>query len=485
MRNVIHKRDACIERVRITHVWERTARRLQKAGVWLLVICILTGCAKQQEQVEDQSGEEAVQTEYVGMAGNRPQIQYRVSRMKPSVLTDQIGYETGSTKIAFFVGGQSGKPYEVINAETGETVYSGKMEYAGRDEQLQRTVCYGMFTEMVEEGSYYIRAGELGESYSFVIRDVLYLDLFDRLCASYEQLWDNERYDSEWLIQDARTISNLLIAYEYYTGIFGDDTGCSYSGNTIPDLIELVAARARQILALNTETLSVGELGAYTGILAKFAQDYRAIDAELSAQCLTAAQSGYDALLEKKKQEGAARTTRDESLTFYAAAELFRATGYSRYHTAVKEYLRQAAEETPDGHGDDMDFYGKVAYLSAKYRVDTALCSKVIGAVMGEAEELAAAYNAQVYLTAAEHPGELCGDMVKFAVVNYVITNQEYVTVQENQLHYLLGRNPYGESYLPVGAYPAEEMITDDSEQVSALILLMCEIVKAETEEAD
>lgn len=451
----------------------------------LLSICILGGCAKQQPQIENAGSEEDVPSGYVGMAETQPQIPYRVSRMRPSVLTDQIGYETGSTKIAFFIGGQSGQNYEVIDAETGQTVYSGKMEYAGRDEQLQRTVCYGTFTEMVEEGRYYIRAGELGESYSFAIGNVLYGDLFRQLCGTYESLWDNEAYDSKSIIEDARTISNLLIAYEYYTGIFGDDTGCRYSGNTIPDLIELVAQRVRQILEVNADTLSIGELGAYAGILAKFAQDYSAVDAGLSAQCLAAAQDGYEKLLGKNKIAGADRTDPDGSLSFYAAAELYRATGHARYHTAVKEYLAQTASRVPESHDESMEFYGKIAYLSTKYRVNTALCSEVISAVMSEAEDLAAAYNEQVYLTAAEHPDQLCGDMVKFAVVNYVITNHEYVTVQENQLHYLLGRNPKGESYLPFGAYHAEELIVNDGEQVSALILLMCEIVKAETEETD
>ncbi|MCM1538580.1 MAG: glycoside hydrolase family 9 protein [bacterium] len=448
-------------------------------------MCVLGGCAEQQPQIEDTDIEENVQAGYVGMAGDRAQIQYQVSRMRPSVLTDQIGYETGSTKLAFFIDGQNGQTFEVINAETGETVYSGKMEYAGRDEQTQRAVCYGTFTEMVEEGRYYIRAGALGESYSFSVGSALYGDLFRQLCASYEQLWHPGVYEPEYLIEDARTISNLLIAYEYYTGVFGDDTGCRYSGNTIPDLIELVAQRVEQIITLDIDTLSWEELGAYAGILAKFSQDYKAVDADLSAQCLTAAQDGYEKLLQVGRNAGDLAADRDESMSFYAAAELFRATGYARYHTVVKEYLAEAAESVPDSHGESMEFYGKVAYLSAKYRVDTALCSRVISAVMSEVEVLAAAYNGQVYLAAAEHPDGLCGDMVKFAIVNYVITNQEYVTVQENQLHYLLGRNPKGESYLPAGAYLAEEMLTDDGEQVSALILLMCEIMKAETEETN
>lgn len=452
--------------------------------VCVLSMCVLSGCAEKQPQTEDAGGEENVQAGYVGMAGDRAQIQYQVSRMRPSVLTDQIGYETGSTKLAFFIDGQNGQTFEVINAETGETVYSGKMEYAGRDEQAQHTVCYGTFTEMVEEGRYYIRAGALGESYSFLVGSALYSDLFRQLCASYEQLWHPGVYEPEYLMEDARTISNLLIAYEYYTGIFGDDTGCRYSGNTIPDLIELVAQRVEQILTLDIDMLSGEELGAYAGVLAKFSQDYKAVDAEMSAQCLSAAQDGYERLLQISQNAGNGAADQDGSMSFYAAAELFRATGYARYHTVVKEYLREAAGVS-DSRGGSMEFYGKVAYLSAKYRVDTALCSKVISAVMSEVEVLAAAYSEQVYLAEAEHSDGLCGDMVKFAVVNYVITNQEYVTVQENQLHYLLGRNPKGESYLPFGACQAEETVMDDGEQVSALILLMCEIMKAETEETN
>ena len=136
-------------RIHMRRVHGRVVCGLKKAGVLLLSICMLGGCAKQQPQADEKDGGENVQAGYVGMTGNRPQIQYRVSRMRPSVLTNQIGYETGSTKIVFFIGGENGQTYEVINAETGETVYSGKMEYAGRDEQLQRTVCYGMFTEAI------------------------------------------------------------------------------------------------------------------------------------------------------------------------------------------------------------------------------------------------------------------------------------------------------------------------------------------------
>lgn len=71
--------------------------------VVLLCIVMLCGCARQHTRKEDAAGEEIVQTGYVGMEGNRAEIQYQVARMRPSVLADQIGYEAYSTKTVFFI----------------------------------------------------------------------------------------------------------------------------------------------------------------------------------------------------------------------------------------------------------------------------------------------------------------------------------------------------------------------------------------------
>ena len=78
---------------------------------------------------------------------------------------------------------------------------------------------------------------------------------------------------------------------------------------------------------------------------------------------------------------------------------------------------------------------------------------------------------------------EICESMSKLALVNYVITNHEYVTVQENHLHYLLGRNPAGLSYISGTGYQSaetEECISADSYQSSALIFMMSEIIREE-----
>lgn len=446
-----------------------------------LCVCLIGGCGqKSSDQPQDEQPQgEVIRVGYTGMAGESPQLHYQVDTMYPLVLTDRIGYAAGSKKVAVFVGGENGAGYDIIDSETGKTVYSGKMTYAGTEDSRQTAVCYGTFTEMVEEGAYYIRSDKLGESYPFVIGDGMYSELFRKICLSLEQHWDgHEAYDAKLLMQDARTLSNLLIAYECYTGIFGDDTGCAYSGNTVPDLLDLAAVRVRRIASLDRSQLTDTQLAAYTGILAKFAQDYKVADASFAGECLAAAQLGYAALT-KRESEGM-----DASLLFYAASELYRATGYAAYHDVVRSYHRDKDTSHGTGRKDSgiMEFYGNIAYVTSKNRVDMKLCDEIVRSMMRDVEQIAASYNENLYMTMQEQMGEVREDLVKLVVVNYVITSYEYVTVQENQLHYLLGRNPRGAGW----AYrTADGIVTDNAEQASALVLLLCEIVKSEMGEGN
>ncbi|MGN0307030.1 MAG: hypothetical protein ACI4DN_02315, partial [Lachnospiraceae bacterium] len=71
-------------------------------------------------------------------------------------------------------------------------------------------------------------------------------------------------------------------------------------------------------------------------------------------------------------------------------------------------------------------------------------------------------------------------DMTIMALVNYVITNHEYSTLQKNYLDYFLGRNPdarclvksFGTRNMPEGA---EEMI---DETYAALLYLLLQSTK-------
>lgn len=437
----------------------------------VLCLALLGGCGLKEEEKPIQSTQ-VQDSGYVGMTGDHPELNYEITPMRPGVLTDQTGYDSDSTKVVLFLGSSLGDSFQVIDAESGSTVYSGEIEYSGIDPQSGERVSYGVFTGLVENGDYYIKTSVIGESYPFSISDSLYTDVFRSACIQFQSLWETEAgYRPQELRKDAETICNLLIAFEYYTGIFQDDLGIDGSGNDIPDLLDIIRNRVNVILTVDSRELSYEQLACYTGILAQFAQDYKSFDAVYADACLTKAQEAFR-ILEQSKEP-----SQDESYYFYALSQLYRATGYVNYHTQLKNILKQGAVS------GEMAFYGNVAYMSCKYKVDADLCSGIMTALMNEAEEISQISSKDPYLVCGYDLQEICESMSKLALVNYVITNHEYVTVQENHLHYLLGRNPAGLSYISGIGYQSaetEECISADSYQSSALIFMMSEIIREE-----
>lgn len=90
------------------------------------------------------------------------------------------------------------------------------------------------------------------------------------------------------------------------------------------------------------------------------------------------------------------------------------------------------------------DFYllmAKATYLSTKWKVDHVLCGQMIEGLMREAGRIAAAAKGGPFLVESEKTDVILWDMTVVALANYAIMNHEYVTVVENHVHYLMGRN--------------------------------------------
>ena len=66
--------------------------------------------------------------------------------------------------------------FEIIDEETGETVYNGTVRQ--KPEADGSLMGYGDFTDLTEEGTYYVRGGILGRSYNFALSDAVYDELF-------------------------------------------------------------------------------------------------------------------------------------------------------------------------------------------------------------------------------------------------------------------------------------------------------------------
>ncbi|MCI9316162.1 MAG: hypothetical protein HFI57_14510 [Lachnospiraceae bacterium] len=505
----------------------------------LLCTALMPGCSYVSQTPFDkfQNGGDSEFTT-LGLA---PEFNYEVPESLPSILVDQVGYASDSSKVAFFRGELLPDYFMIIDADSGQEVYKGEIEKRGYDQQTGESVSYGDFTSFQKPGTYYIEAAVIGQSYSFTIADNPYGDLFDvalkqyyynrcgltlsaelagdaahNACHAREAQMKAEAavkldVSGGWHVDGAanrdvttgcRTVNYLLLAYELYPEVFGDDAGIPESGNEIPDLLDEVKYEIDWLLKMqdaksgavysavsSVDNATLGYLLYIEGVtmdatiqfaatLAKFSYLYQNYDREFATLCLKASDRAF-------RYAGQYLADVSPEEYFYAAAELYRATGGYGYHNVVKNYLLQ---NSVTDMKNNFVFWGCVTYMATKQRVDVNLCSDVIKILMEEGEQISyAAKNSKFLVGMDEKTGgiaESLQDITRLVVVDHIITNHEYGTVLQNHLHYMLGRNPDSISYLDgAGSRNYKEIdenlgIMNQVELNAELVLMMSSIMK-------
>lgn len=479
-------------------------RHIRKIIGIILCLSLLTGCSGLSDISFDalQGNSEDDGFTSLGLA---PEFNYEVPVSLPNILVDQVGYARDSNKIAVILGELPPDSFTIMDADTGQVVYTGQIVQKGYDDETGVYVSYGNFTDFTTPGKYYIQAAVIGQSYSFEIAENLYDDLFQVALKQYyynrcgltlsselagtaahnachtkeAQMkedasvkldvtggWHMDEAGTRDVVRGCQTVNSLLLAYELYPDRFGDEVGIPESGNEIPDILDEVKYEIDWLLKMQDATSgavyasvssvdnkATGYILCIDGItmdatiqfaatMAKFSYLYQNYDREFATQCLKASDRAY-----RYAQKYLGDVSGEEY--FYASTELYRATGAGGYHTVIKNYLTQNPVTEMD---NDFIFWGCVTYLSTKQRVDVNLCSDVIKILMQEGERISYASKSSKLLVKADkkqsNSAELLKDLSRLAVVDHVISNHEYATVLENHLHYLLGRNLQSVSYL-------------------------------------
>lgn len=477
----------------------RSRYRLLSGG--LLAAVMLTACGSSMSLTEEAGAQEKELT----TLGLVPSFDYEVPVSKPSILVDQLGYDVNSSKIAIFEGEDLPGVFELVDADTGEIVYTAKTKEKGYDETTGSYISYGDFSEFEKPGEYCILSEVVGWSYPFEIKENPYQELFEDACRQYylnrcgvvlsseyagssahnachtreAQLredasvklevsggWHTDENGCRDVGRACEAVNMLLLAYELYPDMFTDDAGIPESGNGIPDLLDEIRYEADWLLKMqnaasgavyasvsavdaaagNTlicvESASMDATIRFAAAMAKFSYLYQSYDWDYANTCLKAADRAY-----RCAQQYPSEVSAEDF--FAAAAELYRATGAYGYHTAIEEYLGESPELDLK---NDSVLWGAAAYLSTKQKVDVKQCDILITALLREAEQVSYASKNSKFLVNMDKNETDCNgmlsDIVRLAVVDHVITNHEYTTVLENQLHYFLGRNPDSVSYL-------------------------------------
>lgn len=462
----------------------------------LAISLFLSGCAVDLPFMEsDMSGQEAPEftPETLGLT---PDFSYERPAERPGIRTDLLGYLPESAKTAVFQGKELPESFQVISRDSGECVYEGVVRIRG-DETDGISTGYGTFTELKEPGNYYIQCEKIGCSYYFEIGKDVYLEKAEELSRIIEDAQSAKADGGEDAVRASmeicETLSYLLLTYEMYPTL---PVKIWNSGNAGGDNTEINGEKFFKMLRTETDLLlsiqdektggvfreaktglvteeggqtpqseiSAEATAVYAGTMAKYSYLYQQYDWEYANICLKAAAKAWRYL---KSEERRGTLPADEAVTgrIYAASELYRASNERSYHN----YMLQNGELMVNGSEDLYLLMGKITYLSTRREVDHELCAKIMDGLMKGAGKIAAEGKTEVLLSKKTETDVILWKMTILALTNYAIMNHEYVTVIENQMHYLLGRNEEA------------ALLPEDPDSVAAAkLLLLFSVVEAE-----
>lgn len=198
-------------------------------------------------------------------------------REEAQINLNQIGYRPGDEKRAV-IRSESDKQstFTVTSADTGESVYEGRITDGITFGSSGDRVSYADFSELTKPGRYRVVTDNKEESYEFTIADDVYegalvdsqkmfylqrcgMDLDEeyagdfahRACHTDEaRVYGGTRYVDvsggwhdagdygRYTVPAAKAVADLLLSYELFPDSFSDDNGIPESGNGIPDILD-------------------------------------------------------------------------------------------------------------------------------------------------------------------------------------------------------------------------------------------------------
>lgn len=455
----------------------------------LLAAMLLAGCKSSDPgtvNTNPQPGEPAVEkvdNQNLSML-DAPEIAYEKESMVSSIHVDLVGYEAEAEKLAVIEAPILPRRFSVINKNTGETVYNGYVKEKDSVEDSGEAL-FGIldFSGVTAEGTYYIEADLVGRSLDFKVRTGIYGELFEDTFSGLKKLRDRDDDPQMLSLEDngdikkevsggwvtgekgqkdvcegCLAIQDLMWGLEYYPTSFAGDGDGQNPGNGIPDVIDEIIFEATWLLKMqNPETggvyTSVSPANADSGskklvilgettratayfcaTMARLSSVLNKYDSALSKKCLDAANRSWKCLEVNKDLV-------DNTQMFRAAVEMYRISGKKVYKDIIDKYLKDNAGRE---YADRISLDGAITYMATTRSTDRDYCTLLMDRFMERTELKSNSAKNAGYLVEEDVSDEavLLRNLTELLIINYVISNKEYGTIEENYLHYLCGRNP-------------------------------------------
>lgn len=427
----------------------------------LLAMVLLSSCGLENkvnnDAMENDAGTNGTAAEAIAQADGSSStaagfsVAYELPDMQPGVLVSRCGYPENGRKTVIFRGKKLPGHYEIIDRTEKTVIFTGDLQDVVYNALTEEYNGYGDFSELTTEGEYEIRCDYIGYSYPFTIEKG---GLSGKLAEGINELKGPEALADDEIEEACRTVSLLLLSYELYGGVYTQDA----------DTEEAFFAVLRTYIEWlygKLDNSDYEETAWISAVLAKFSYSYQKKDSNYATSCLQAADKAWKTVSQEEDTP--------PELLFYAAGELYRATGQKKYSKVQEE----AAERLPETVDNGAQTFGTFTYASTKRKIDVELCGKLLMVLLNRAEEIAACAKDMPYgigssITTGEQM-QVWWEGVLIASCNYVITNNEYGTLTENYARYFEGINE-----------EAESLLYRTDEETAAYLLLLSEMASRE-----
>ena len=447
-----------------------------------------------------------------------------IKKYEPPIVTNQVGYRTNAVKTAVFTDAADESTFSVVNADTGKIVYTSSLEPETYSSFADEKVRKGDFSEVSQEGKYYIACGNLDNSYTFEISDDVYdtaLDdsikmLYLQRCgtaveddifghkACHNSLatvyGTNEKIDvsggwhdagdyGRYVVTGAKTVADLLYSYQNAPEMFSDSIGILESGNGIPDVLDEARYEIEWLLKMQdssggvhhkvscasfcgyimpekeTEELIVTPVSTtatadFCGTMALAYEMYKDIDAEFAEKCLTAGEKAWQFLEENPNLifknptdivTGEYGDSSDKDERYWAAAQMWRATGEEKYLKAVEAIGIKTGMDSAN-LGD----YGSIAIITAKgIDKNSDIYKKSKNSILRSADNYLADSGNNVFGYSVKEYNrngwgsnmKACNQGILLGYAYQLTGDKKFLDAANANLNYLFGCNPLGICY--------------------------------------
>ncbi|MCL2223782.1 MAG: glycoside hydrolase family 9 protein [Defluviitaleaceae bacterium] len=429
---------------------------------------------------------------------------------------NQLGYFADDVKKA--VCETDAGAFEIIRTSDGAAVFSGKTGAAVHDAASAQDVRVADFSEFSQQGEFFVSAGGQ-ESYPFTIGADAYAGLNAALLDAFNYqkcgvaidkgIWSHppchtspaviygtkETRDvsggwhdagdyGRYIVPAAMAVADLLLAYdlcanplqeildvtwfeiEWMLKMQCEKTGGVYhkvSCASFNALDEAPQNERGELILCPISLTATADFAATMALASRFYPDKKAALLAAAEHAWTWCEQNLDAP-NFVNPEGVTTgqygdiTAKDE--IFWAACELFSATGAEKYHDVIKQ------SEIYVGLGwANMGTYGITAYLSLKSSADAELSEKMKTRLRAVCEEIMQKHASEPFGTSLGvtyrwgSSLDVANNAMSLLLYSKLVEeNAAYTNAAKEHIHYLLGRNPLSQSYVTgFGSLPAKD----------------------------